>query len=159
MRGVRDGLVALEPPPGRHVVVQHPVVAALRDPPPVRLVLAAEQLAEGSHLRDRVGHRHGHGGHDGRAGRRRGRRRRRRRRRRGRLLLRGRVLLLGRPRFRWLAGGRTATGNGRRVSGGAGRSVGRFRGGRHRLGFDAHHVTIFPQSRACRNEGQISFFL
>jgi len=103
VRCVRDGLVASEPPTGRYVVVQHPIVTALGDPSAVGLILAAEQLAERSDLglRGRVGHRHGHGGHERRAGRGRGRRGGRRGRgRRLLLLLGGRVFFFGRPRFR-----------------------------------------------------------
>jgi len=110
VRSVRDGLVAPEPTAGRHVVVQHPIIATLGDPPAVGLVLTAEQLAERPDLlyrSGRVRHRHGHGGHEGRAGGGRGRRGGRRGRRLL-LLLGGRVFFLGRPRFRRCGRGRSA---------------------------------------------------
>lgn len=107
---VRDGLVAPEPSAGRHVVVQHPIIATLGYPPAVGLVLTAEQFAERPDLlyRGRVRHCHGHGGHKRRAGGGRGRRGGRRGRRLL-LLLGGRVFFLGCPRFRRCGRGRSAS--------------------------------------------------
>lgn len=158
VRSVRDGLVAPEPPPSRHVVIKHPIVATLGDPSAVGLVLTAEQLAERPDLlyHSWVCHRHGHGSHKRRAGGGRGRRGRCGRRSRRLLLLCGRIFFIGCPRFRRRGRCRSAAAA---WSGWSVCRVQRFGRGDHCLGFDAHHMTFVPQRRTCKQWLLLFYYL